>query len=245
MRGGDAPGEAYLVDLKLFGKLLDAYAPSPETEARAEEDYLWERIAAAGLEERLDATFIEKEASIKAAYGAGDSYPDRRVYYGVRGLIRGAVRAIGRIIRWIAGVVETIFGAVFDFVKSVIKRIQEGVGLFFEGFRYFSHYLLGRPFVSLGEGVAGTRPVILTRFALDFDVISIADAGATSADIRGHTAYLRRMGEGIEYFLEVATSAIRLIGSLTTPGGWLRLGILIARWVRQWLGSRAETGAVA
>ncbi len=240
VRGEDSA--AYVVDLKRFGRLLDAYAPPSEAEAREEESVLWQRIAEEGLEERLDDRFAEGQAQLKPAFGAQQRHPNRRVYYGLRGLIRGAFRAAGRVLRWIAGAVAELLGAVFDFAKSLVKRIQEGVSLFFEGFRFVGHYLLGRPFVSLGGAVDGVHPVLSTRFGLDFDAVSFADAAASAEDLRRHAHYLHRMGQGVDYFMEVATSLIRYIGALTSPGGWLRLGVIIARWVRRWLGRREEEG---
>ncbi len=240
-----AGGEAYVVDLKLFARLLGAYAPPTEEVAREEEDAVWAHIADAGQEARLDEEFSARGTTFREAYGAQQRYPNRRVYYGLRGLIRGAFRAIGRVLRWIAGVVESILGAVFDFVKAVIKRIQEGIGLFFEGFRFLAHYLLGRPFVSLGEAADGRMPVVLTRFALDFDAVSLSDRGASAGDVREHLSYLRRMGAGVSYFMEVATAAVGVIAGLSTPVGWLRLGVLIGRWVRGWLSGQGGREVLA
>ncbi len=242
VRGADSA--AYVVDLRGFGRLLDAYAPPPEAVAREEETVLWNHIAEAGLEKQLDDRFVEREAMLKEAFGEQQRHPDRRVYYGLRGLIRGAFRAAGRVLRWIAGAIGEVLGAVFDFAKSLVKRIQEGVSLFFEGFRYLSHYLLGRPFFSLGQAVNGVHPLMSTRFGLGFDAVSLADAGASVDDLRRHANELRRMGEGIDYFMGVATSLIRYIGALASPGGWLRLGVAIARWVRQWLRGEGNRGAV-
>ncbi len=224
-----------LVDLRLVGKLLDAYAPLSSLAVKEEEERLWGEIETAGWGDRLDATFADRELELGAAYGKLHRHPHRRVYYGLRGLIRGAARAVGRVLGWLAGGMRVLLGAVFDFVKAVVKRIQEGAGLLLVGFRYFGHYLLGRPFVTLGGEGVGERPVLLTRFALDFDTVAFVDRRATGDDVRAHSAQLRRMQQGARYFIGLVSRLIRGISLITTPVSWLRLGILLARTVRDLL----------
>ena len=227
-----------LIDLRLVGKLLDAYAPPSATQADEEEQGLWEEIERGGLSEQLGTELLRREGELRPAYGDLHRYPNRRVYYGLRGLIRGAARAVGRVISWLAGGVRVLLGAVFDFVKAVTKRIQEGAGLFLTGFRYFGHYLLGLPFVTLGGKGVGQRPVLLTRVAVDFDTVAFIDRRATGEDVRAHTDYLRRMQAGAEYFLGLISRLIRGISLLTASVSWLRLGVVIARMVRDLLRGR-------
>ncbi|MBB4077733.1 hypothetical protein GGR28_000334 [Lewinella aquimaris] len=242
---GEGEDRLWVVDLRLAGMLLDAYMPPDEATANREEELIWDRIRREGKEAALDDQLAHRREEFKGPYGELHKYPDRRVYYGLRGLIRGAFRAIGRVVGWITGVVDDLLGAVFDFVKSVVKRIQEGIGCFLAGFRYFAHYLLGRPFVSLGQAVEGRHPVLLTKFVIDFDVVSFLDTSASGADRRAHTAYLKRMAEGVAFFLGTTVDIIRLVSKLTGTVGWLRLGILIARWVRAWLRGVPRSAAIA
>lgn len=225
----------WILDLRLIGKLLDAYAPPSEEIARREEESVWSAIRSAGKEAEIDATFTERQAEINEFYGDLRRHPERRVYYGIRGLIRGAFRAIGRILDWIVRKVKNILGAIFDFVKATVKRIQEGIALFFEGFVYFGHYLLGKPFVTLGSTVEGKRPVLLTRFRVDFDSVALVDTGASPDDLRTHAEYLNRVGRGIDYFLDTTVTIIQLIARLKPPLGWIWLGIVIARGIRDLL----------
>ena len=224
-----------VVDLRLVGKLLDAYAPPTAGEAQEEEERLWDEIEQAGLGERVDGEFADRQTSLDPGYGDLHRHPHRRVYYGLRGLIRGAARAVGRVLGWLAGGVRVLVGAVFDFVKAVIKRIQEGAALLLTGFRYFGHYLLGLPFVTLGGAGGGERPVLLTRFAVDFDTVAFVDRRATGEDVRAHAGYLRRMQAGAEYFLSFVSRLIRGMASIAGPVSWFRLGVLLARTVRELL----------
>ncbi|MGB3798747.1 MAG: hypothetical protein WA952_02970 [Lewinella sp.] len=240
-------GSDWVVEFRLLARLLERYVPPPLAEAQREEDEIWERIRASGQEGRLDDAFVSRQREVKPYYGELARHPGRRVYYGLRGLIRGAFRAVGRIIKWIGGVIEEILGAVFDFVKSLAKRLQEGVGLFLSGFRFFAHYLLGRPFVSLGTPAPdGSHPVLLTRFRIDFDVVSFVDQGAGTADVVRHTAHLQRSREGAEYFLDVVATCLHAVALLQPPLGWLRLAVLLARKVHGFLrDDSSPTGAVA
>ncbi|NJB85604.1 hypothetical protein GGR26_001349 [Lewinella marina] len=236
---------SWLVDLKLVGRLLDAYAPPPPPEAEAEENRIWEAVRESGMEDKLDAEFAERQREVSPIYGEPERHPFRRAYYGLRSLLRGAFRAVRRVIAWIAGTIETLLGAVFDFVKAVAKRLQEGIGMFFTGFRYFGHFLLGRPFVSLGAVAGeGGAPLLLTRYRLDFDVVNLMDASVSHDDLGRHQRYIGRMLEGAAYFLEAVTTVIRLIASLQPPLGWLRLGIFVARRVRDFLRGEQEPDLV-
>ena len=229
----------WVIDLRRLSDLLERYRVPHEGEARAEEDRVWERIRAAGQESALDRSFADRQREVGPLYGTAQPDRLRRVYYGVRGLIRGAFRAVGRIIKWIAGRVDQLLGAVFDFVKAVAKRVQEGVGLFFTGFRFFTHYLLGRPLVTIAEqDKNGNHSVLLTRFRFDFDVINLFDAEANREAVARHTSLLRRTQVGAAYFLSVTADCLRAIALLQPPVGWLRLAVTIARTVVDFLSEK-------
>ena len=236
--------EDWVVDLRELARLLERYVPPSMEEAEREEDAIWDRLREAGQEERIDEVFTARQREIRDCYGDVARHPGRRVYYGLRGLLRGAFRAIGRIVKWVAGVVEGLLGAVFDFVKALAKRLQEGMGLFFTGFRFFAHYLLGRPFVTLGAaGADGASPLIMTRYQVDFDVVSFVDRGAGREALAQHTALLQRSRNGAAYFLEVIATCIRAVALLRPPFGWLRLAVLVARLIHRFL--RRQIGAAA
>ena len=217
-----------VVDLRLLGKLLDHYAPPPPPAARREEERLYEAIDS----NRDTSRLLALDPAVRQHYGHLDRHPARRVYYGLRGLIRGAVRGLRRVVGWIAGTVRTTLGAVFDFVKASLKRVREGITTLYNGFRYFGHYFLGRPFVSVGVARPGGAPVQLTQFRVDFDVINLVDDRSTAADVEHHLAHLRNLQQGAAYFLDVAVRIIRGIAALSTPISWLRLAAYVGRWVR-------------
>ena len=224
-------GTTWKVDLRLLGKLLDAYAPPPPDVTRQEEDRIWAELEAAGLTSELDRRLHDRPADGELHLGPSAESPHRRVYYGLRGLIRGAFRALGRIVRWVARGVGAILGAVFDFVKSIAKRLRSGAGLFVSGLETFTRYLFGKPLFTLGAEVSGVRPVLATLFRIDFDVVSLVDSSATGDDLRLHRKLLRRQQEGLTYFTTTTLSIVGLVGALQPPIGWLRLGVLLARWV--------------
>ncbi|MTB51057.1 peptidoglycan-binding domain-containing protein [Lewinella sp. W8] len=225
--------ELWVADLRTVAKILEAYQPADARQMEREERAIW---AALDREGGADFDLLKRQVEVE------DQYPDmtepsrpRRVYFGLGGLIRGAFRGIRRVVNWVVRGIKKIAGAVFNFVKSVIKRIQEGIGLFFEGFRYFSHFVLGRPFITRGKAVDGESPIMATKLAIDFDANSVINARATDEDLAAHAAFLVRMRDGLDFFLDAVSTIIRWIGNLTTPLGWIRLGVFIARIVRDLL----------
>lgn len=242
----DANGNFWAADLRIIGKILEAYAPPSRAEAAWEENAIWEELSDKAIRPDWEEEVLKQEKEVAAMYGDQNENPLRRVYYGLRGLLRGAFRAIGRIVKWVVRKVGEIAGAVFSFFKAAVKRIREGIGLFFEGFRYFSHYLLGKPFITLGTvSEDGDAAILATRLSLDFDTANFVSYGATDEDLARHQTTLHRLGEGLAFFLNTFSDIIHLIASLTTPLGWVRLGVLIARIVREVLSGTTRQPVLA
>lgn len=232
--GDENDGRVWIADLRSIGNILEAYAPPSGLEADWEENAVWESINKKVVDPDWEEEMLKRRDAVNKLYPAQQKNPLRRIYYGLRGLLRGAFRAIGKILRWVIDRVGAVAGAIFSFLKATVKRIQEGVGLFFEGFRYFTHYLLGKPFVTTGpKREDGTATISATRLVLDFDTTNIVSSDVTGKDIANHRATLRSLRVGLDFFLNTVGKIFHLIGSLTTPMGWVRLGVLIARVVRE------------
>jgi len=231
--GDDNEGRVWVADLRSVGNILEAYAPPSGAEADWEENAVWESISKRSVDPDWEEEILNRRDAVKELYPKQQVNPFRRIYFGLRGLLRGAFRAIKKVLRWVIDRVGAVAGAIFSFLKATIKRIQEGIGLFFEGFRYFTHYLLGKPFVTTGaEREDGTATISATRLVLDFDTTNVVSADVTDDDIANHRTTLRSLREGLDFFLKTVGTIFNLIGSLTTPMGWVRLGVLIARVVR-------------
>ena len=229
--GTGAPG-GYAVHLRRVARLLTNYAPPDRDTAREEEDALWRRIDTEGLSGRVDTAFLRGQRAAAPAYGRAGATVFRRVYYGLRSIIRGAWRGVGRVLDWLRGTAQMLLGAVFDFIKATAKRLQEGGSLFLTGFRYFGHFVLGRPFLTYD---ARGGVVAVTRYAIDLDTVNLADRGAAGADLTRHTATLRQATEAAGFFLEVAARLIRTVADLGGGGSWVWLGVRLARGVRRLL----------
>jgi hypothetical protein len=230
----DDEGSVWIADLRSIGNILEAYAPPSGAEADWEENAVWESINKKAVDPDWEEEMLKRRDAVDKLYPAQQKNPLRRIYYGLRGLLRGAFRAIGKILKWVIDRVGAVAGAIFSFLKATVKRIQEGIGLFFEGFRYFTHYLLGKPFVTTGpKREDGTATISATRLVLDFDTTNMVSSDVTAKDIANHQASLRRLRVGLDFFLNMVGKIFNLIGSLTTPMGWVRLGVLIARVVRE------------
>ncbi|TXF84713.1 hypothetical protein FUA23_21110 [Neolewinella aurantiaca] len=232
--GDENEGRVWVADLRAVGNILEAYAPASGAEADWEENAVWESINTKAVDPDWEEEILKRRDAVAQLYPDQRVNPLRRIYYGLRGLLRSAFRAIGKILKWVIDRVGAVAGAIFSFLKATVKRIQEGIGLFFEGFRYFTHYLLGKPFITTGpEREDGTATIMATRLVLDFDTTNFVSSGVTDEDITNHRNTLRRLREGLDFFLETVGKIFNLIGSLTTPMGWIRLGVLIAREVRR------------
>lgn len=227
-------GNFWAADLRIVAEILEAYQPPDTLVAEWEEKAIWESLENQANRAEWEEEVLRRQREMKDLYPAQEMKPLRRVYYGLRGLIRGAFRAIGRIVNWFVRKIKEVAGAIFNFVKATLKRIQEGIGLFFEGFRYFSHYLLGKAFITTGPvSPAGEATIIATRMRLDFDTTNVISRSATDEDLANHRAELIRIRRGLEFFMNSVSTIFRWIGNLTTPLGWVRLGVLIARLVRR------------
>ncbi|MFT6720268.1 MAG: hypothetical protein ACI92C_000210 [Neolewinella sp.] len=242
LSGDEGKGKVWVADLRQVDKILEAYAPSSGEDADKEENDVWEKLNAANSGElNWEEKILGRRDAVNELYPAQQKNPLRRIYYGLRGLLRGAFRAIGKIVKWVVKGVGAVAGAIFSFLKATVKRIQEGIGLFFEGFRYFIHYLLGKPFITTGpKREDGMATICATRLAFDFDTTNVVSSDVTDEDIANHRATLRSLRVGLDFFMNTVGKILNFIGSLTTPVGWVRLGILIARLVRQVLQGAAK-----
>ena len=223
-------GDLIAVDLKLLSKVLTVYAPVIDAGG---EEALWQQLSRNVHSDELDQGYRKHSPAVQQLVQQRVRRAQRRRYYGLGGLLRGAVRAVGRLLRWIAGMVTELVGAVVNFVQLVAKRFREGVSLFAAGLRYFGHYLLGRPIITLGQGRGKVdRPLISTRYALDFDVVAMVASQSSLQDMRAHTEYLRHLQHGASFFLDVAARLFRGVGLLTSPTGWVQLGAYLGRLAR-------------
>jgi len=222
------------VNLARLGALLSAY-DAPAAKAPDQERQLMEALAVED-EEAVQTALYSGDGNIRAFYRESRKNR-RRLYFGIRSLAASALRGVKKVLGWIKRKVQKVVGAVISFFKAVAKRIREGILLFAESFRRFLHFVLQKPVVSPEVGaVPAGGPFVLTRFAVDSDVVNLHSASVSPALMAAHLSLVRRLTAGLSLFLAIATEVIHLIailGTLATPVGWIKLGFWIAGKVEE------------
>ncbi|MEM7575195.1 MAG: hypothetical protein AAF433_19975 [Bacteroidota bacterium] len=184
-------------------------------------------------DEQLDTAVLD-EKGLDKVYDQVSDRTERRVAYPNqknRSFFRGLIRGIGRIAKWIVSAVRKVLGVVFAFAKAIIDRIRKGIQLFFKGFRYFSHLILGRPIGSAEQIAPGVNKyrIYATQYKLDFDAINFVPKDFTKAGVRRHKAILIEMEKSLFFFIDVVIFVIKAIAELG-KGGWVWLGLQIFKF---------------
>ena len=174
--------------------------------------------------------------------GVGKLYPDnykkpkRRVSFfrKVGGFIVGGLT---KIAKWLAEAaqkaVEFVLGPVFSFVKKLLRPIRAAIHRFFQGFKYLTHFVFGRPLFTETAPATTTKPprVFATKFQLDFDAINFVPGGFGPEEPGQHASHIQRMQEDMAYFIDGVIWVIKAIGKLSNPGGWVWLGWQIMKCI--------------
>ncbi len=225
------------IDLEDMHQILQNYVSTAEEDSAAGENEMTiiEELRKKPEidDERLDRAILT-EKSLDNCYATAGASPKRRVSYVSmknKSFFNGLIRGIGKIIKWIIGAFKKVLGLVFSFAKAIIDRIRKGFQLFAKGFRYLSHLLLGRPITAPRTDENDTSPQIYTRFQLDFDAINFIPSSASSTKIEAHKQTLDMMRKSMIFFIDVALFVIKAISKLSSPGGWVSLGIIIFKWL--------------
>lgn len=225
----------YVADLKAIIELFNRTAPADrEGQPHGPDDLLLLSGATGVTQEQLDEKVLRQEG-IRLLYPDVIENSERRVSYPRKGLLPRIFAGVKRIVRWLknkaVSLVESLLGPVFSFVKHLLRNVRMAVHQFFEGFRYFANFLLGRPVVTaVPNRTAGKRPVYFaTRFAPDFDGTTLAPRNFAPGSGRLHSTHLRDMRRDMEYFIDGVIGVIRAVGKLSNPGGWVWLGWQVLR----------------
>ncbi len=228
------PGEStYVVGLAPLYTLLAHYHSTASAPEESVENILEDLKNQDGVDdEAIDKKVLHDDA-------VGELYPDaakkprRRVAYTRVSFWQGIKRGIKRIGRWIAKTIKKLLGPIFGFVKLILGRIRSSIQRFFRGFRYLGYFLLGKPIVTLARPLAegGDPMVMATKFGRDWDGYNLINDEARPEDIDRHSAHIKDMKDSMFYFIDSTVKIIKAIGKLTQPGGWVWLGLKIARFL--------------
>lgn len=174
--------------------------------------------------------------------GAGELYPDnfkkpkRRVSFfrKLGGFIVGGLTKIGK---WLAEAakkaLDFVLGPVFSIIKKLLRPIRAAIHRFFQGFKYLTSFVFGRPILTETAPATDTEParVFATKFQHDFDAMNFVPSGFEADEPGRHASHLQRMQEDMAYFIDGVIWVIKAIGKLSNPGGWVWLGWQIMKCI--------------
>lgn len=238
--GRDAELPWAAINMEALQAVLTNYCSSIRGNRADEEDEAadLELLARLQSEHQIGSDLIDEavleEKEMDKVYDHVSERTERRVAYPNqrnRSFFRGLLRGIGRIAKWILSTVRKVLGVVFAFAKAIIDRIRKGVQLFFRGFRYFSHLILGRPIGTAEQVAPGSNQyrIYATQYKLDFDSVNFIPQNYTSAGIEHHTNILKEMQKSIFFFIDIILFVIKAISKLSS-GGWVWLGLQIFKF---------------
>ncbi|WP_020571890.1 hypothetical protein [Neolewinella persica] len=197
-----------------------------------EEDMLQKLPAKAGISNEAFDSHILGETGVGELFPDNTLHTKRRVSFfrKVGGFIVGGLEKVvdwlKKSIKVIGEALSKLLGPVFTFIKKMLRPIRNAIDRFFQGFKYLSHFVFGRPLVTETAPATATEPprIFATKFQLDFDAINYVPAGFGPEEPGQHASHIKRMQEDMLYFIDSALWIIRAIGKLTSPGGWVWLG---------------------
>lgn len=206
------------------------------TDLEEDSKKLFARLTKRGVSPaELDRSVLS-EQGVSGSYASIEENTARRVAVTRERFIPSLLKGLGRIINWIkrgvANTVKKIVGLIFGFVKLLLRKVRMAISHYLKGFRYLTYFLFGKPLRTLIPA-EGNHPamVFATKFQLDFDAATIVPAQYKQGDANAHSTNIRKMLEGMGYFIDQTIYLIKAIGKLSNPGGWVWLGWQIGRAV--------------
>jgi hypothetical protein len=145
----------------------------------------------------------------------------RRVYYGARTLVVGAIKGLKDIWLYLR---DEVVGPATNFFRHVFKQIREGIRSFFDGVRRFVHFVLRKPVISYNE-----NELVFSRFDMDSDCLCYASYPNSSTLLIDHRVLVADLTRQLVIFMRIAGRVIGMIVTLRPPFGWIRLALKIGR----------------
>ncbi len=173
----------------------------------------------------------------------------RRVFRSIGRFFRTVVSAVVRGVRRVADAVQrTIIKPIADAIRLAVDAARRAVRAIAISIGQFLRFVLGLPIATPREDEGD--PKIVTVFQLDRDCISIVSQDAEWEDHRLHRTRIARLTAGLEFaFAVVGNAAFIAQNAVLGFYGWiriaLRLGRLLIRLARRWIGAPARDPATA
>ena len=233
----DPSNGVYVADLRSTIALLSSVGTRDRAQNPTPEDAL---ATVDELRHRADLSAEELDEKILAEEDLAPLYPDpldnaeRRVCFHPVVLLKRVWGGLGKLVRWlkdkVKGLIENVLGPVFSYVKQLLRPLRLAVTRFFNGFKFLTTFALGNPVVTEVPGTRGPAR-FATRFSLDFDATTLAPEDYLPGGAAQHAAHLSSLTADLGYFVDGVLWVVKVIGRLGQPGGWVWLGLQLARAV--------------
>ena len=130
-------------------------------------------------------------------------------------------------------IISDLPGPDFDFVKTLLRPIRSAIQRFFSGFKYLANFVFGKLLITEVAPATEASPArfFATKFELDFDSVNFVPTNYQQGKAKQQSSHIKRMQQGMAYFIDSVIWIIRAIGKLSQPGGWVWLGWQIVRAV--------------
>lgn len=170
----------------LFAEILDSYDDQSEHDSFEDavssyEENIQNNPALANKKKELDKawekTIKEREKDLK-------NNKLRRIYFGIKSLVKSIVRGIKRIIKIIISSIKEAITLFKNFVLMLYRETREGLRKLGQGIAF----LFGRRVITTSD--ENDIPAIVTKFDVDFDVITMTSTKKVNLI---HTHHLKCM----------------------------------------------------
>ncbi|WP_205461857.1 hypothetical protein [Mangrovibacterium lignilyticum] len=147
-----------------------------------------------------------------------------RIYYGVKKLLKKALRFVRKIYRWVIDKVAQMWSFLKKLFADFFENLAQGLSMFVNGVRF----LLGRKIIATSSG----RESLISKFQLDGDVSSIAFQ-ASSETVRLHLDETRNTLGEMNFSLTVVGMILKTIMQSLSLISWPFLLFTIVKGFRQ------------
>lgn len=183
----------------------------------------------------------------KVMVGLGDHFLDfnvnarknlrmgRRVYYGIRSLVRSISKGLGKIIDFIIKGARAIAQLTKNLAKLLFRAVREALRVFGRGLGF----LFSDRTITTQEGFSVAA---ITKFDFDMDAFNYYNPAIGPEAFRLHQESLRQMVSGLGFSLELTATVINVaLGLAAGPSGWIALALGLVRKFASMLRRRRAT----
>ena len=160
----------------------------------------------------------------------------RRIYYGVKTMVKSLWRGIKRLFRFLARSLVKLVNRIKNLAKILFREIREGLKVFATGMKF----LFGKRTITTTNG----QETITTNFDFDCDAKNAVSPNANATLINLHLKELQRLPKDLSFALAVTAVIIKWVLALLS-GGWpklvIQVGLTFRKMIRKKLKKKSNS----